>query len=49
MRFLGRKLHHAFTGKVVINRKKRPEGANIHKKPTVLFETIHQLPDPVCS
>jgi len=29
MRFLGRKLHHAFTGEVTIDSKKRPEGCRI--------------------
>ncbi len=29
MRFLGRKPHHAFTGEVVIDSKKRPEGCRI--------------------
>ena len=29
MRFLGRKPHHAFTGEVIIDRKKRPEGCRI--------------------
>ena len=29
MRFLGRKPHHAFTGEVVIDSKKRPEGGRI--------------------
>ena len=29
MRFLGRKPHHAFTGEVVIDHKKRPEGCRI--------------------
>lgn len=29
MRFLGRKLHHAFTGEVVIDHKKRPEGRRV--------------------
>jgi hypothetical protein len=29
MRFLGRKPHHAFTGEIVIDQKKRPEGRRI--------------------
>jgi len=29
MRFLGRKLHHAFTGEVVIDYKKRPQGRRV--------------------